>query len=182
MFEVEQKYRVDCVSDVAVQLEALHAIPIPRQVHEDIYYAHPSRDFRETGEALRIRKINSVASVTYKGPKVPAQMKVRKELEWSLGSGDLDGSQIMELFQMLGFAEVATVRKKRDLYQLPDDLTVVLDEVDQLGNFAEIERIVTHESQIEPAMAAIGELGMQIGLKKKESQSYLGMLLQLPSN
>jgi predicted adenylyl cyclase CyaB len=57
----------------------------------------------------------------------------------------------------------------------------VLDQVDGLGCFAEIERIAADEAQVELAKQAIEELESRLGLEKKESRSYLGMILELPN-
>lgn len=180
VFEVEQKYRVEQVSALLEQLQKHGAESSGREFHEDTYFSHPSRDFRESGEALRIRKLNGKAMVTYKGVKFPGNIKIRKELEWSLEPGDSNGGKMMELFELLNFEKVATVRKTRDVFRLPsDDLTVVVDQIDGLGEFSEIERIVHDRSQIDAATAAIYELGLKLGLKKKEARSYLGMLLEL---
>ena len=49
------------------------------QEHVDTYYNHPSRDFAETREALRIRRVDGVPMVTYKGTKLPGEVKARRE-------------------------------------------------------------------------------------------------------
>jgi len=182
VFEVEQKYQVEKRLAVEERLLAFNAKIIGQEVHEDVYYSHPSRDFRESGEALRIRKVNGVPMVTYKGPRMPGKIKVRKELEWRLDPGDARGSQMAELLESLGFGKVAAVCKIRDVYRIPNsEITVVLDQVDGLGCFAEIERIAADEAQIELAKQAIEELESRLGLEKKESRSYLGMILELPN-
>ena len=182
MLEIEQKYRVEDASRLVRQLERINASERDEEFHVDTYYAHPCRDFRESGEALRIRRVNNAPMVTYKGPKLPGDVKARQELEWSLDPGDRDGSHMMELLNLLGFEEVATVRKTRRVFFLSDaEITLVIDQVDLLGCFAEIERVIADVSLVETAREMIKSQGIRLGLEKKENRSYLGMLLELPN-
>ena len=127
MLEVEQKFRVDEEAKLLSCLEAIGAVADTTEIHEDIYYAHPARDFRQTTEALRIRVVNGVPMITYKGPKLPGSMKVRKELEWRLDPGDPCGRQTMEMLDLLGFKPVANVRKSRNVFRLSEShLTVAV--------------------------------------------------------
>lgn len=182
MLEIEQKYRVEDASRLLRQLERINASERDEEFHVDTYYAHPCRDFRESGEALRIRRVNNAPMVTYKGPKLPGDVKARQELEWRLDPGDRDGSHMMELLNLLGFEEVATVRKTRRVFFLSDaEITLVIDQVDLLGCFAEIERVIADVSLVETAREMIKSQGIRLGLEKKENRSYLGMLLELPN-
>ncbi len=180
MLEVEQKFRVDEEAKLLSCLEAIGAVADTTEIHEDIYYAHPARDFRQTTEALRIRVVNGVPMITYKGPKLPGSMKVRKELEWRLDPGDPCGRQTMEMLDLLGFKPVATVRKSRNVFRLSEShLTVAVDNVERLGLFAEIECLVSEVPEIDGAKKRIQQAQLQLGLEKKEKRSYLGMLLEL---
>lgn len=182
LLEIEQKYRVEDASRLLRQLERINASERDEEFHVDTYYAHPCRDFRESGEALRIRRVNNAPMVTYKGPKLPGDVKARQELEWRLDPGDRDGSHMMELLNLLGFEEVATVRKTRRVFFLSDaEITLVIDQVDLLGCFAEIERVIADVSLVETAREMIKSQGIRLGLEKKENRSYLGMLLELPN-
>ena len=57
-YEVEQKFLVDDPEALQNRLIELGASPSPSEQHSDTYYNHPCRDFSETHEALRIRRIN----------------------------------------------------------------------------------------------------------------------------
>jgi adenylate cyclase class 2 len=181
MFEVEQKFHIDDLADLEKRLREIGAVEQSSQQHIDTYYNHPSRDFAETREALRIRRVDGVPMVTYKGTKLPGKVKARRELEWRLDPGDPDGTKMEELFQMLGFRRVAAVSKRRRCYQMPvesADIGVMIDQVDSLGLFAEIELIANESSEIEIARGRIGQLGERLGLHRAESRSYLRMILE----
>ena len=148
-----------------------------------------SRDFVQTKEALRIRSIDSVASVTYKGPKLPvgdSALKARKEIEWCLAPGDADGSQMEQLLLALGFSAVTTVRKERQSFGWPETdpqlsaFTVTIDQVQEVGLFAEIELLIPDQSsdEIDAAGERISDLAGRLGLSKSVPQSYLELLLK----
>ena len=146
----------------------------------DTYFNHPSRDFAETKEAFRIRRVDGIPMITYKGSKLPGAIKARRELEWRLDPGDPDGAKMEQLLELLGFRQVAVIEKRRRHFSFPgelDDFGVVIDEVTSLGSFAEIELIVSDSSQIDIARQRIGQLGERLGLHRAEQRSYLGMLL-----
>ncbi|EMI22099.1 adenylyl cyclase related protein [Rhodopirellula maiorica SM1] len=195
MFEVEQKFHLDDSTATEAKLVKIGFQAIETQTHRDTYYNHPCRDFAESKEALRVRRINGVPRITYKGTKLPGAIKARRELEWELGPGDADGEKTEALLQLLGFQRVAEVCKARSVFEPVlvdpekssleaglgdlDGFSVVLDEVQQVGRFAEIELIVKHESDVEQARDRIGRLAERLGLQRSESRSYLRMLLEV---
>ncbi|MFK8111286.1 MAG: class IV adenylate cyclase [Rubripirellula sp.] len=180
MYEVEQKFHVDDLAALESRLTELNAIEGAVQQHEDIYYNHPSRDFAESQEAFRVRRVDGVPMITYKGQKLPGEVKARRELEWRLDPGDSDGMKTEELLSLLSFPMVATVTKQRRCFsigQSSGQIAVVIDTVDCLGLFAEIELVVSDSSEVEAARRRIVELGTQLGLLRTESRSYLRMIL-----
>jgi adenylate cyclase class 2 len=180
-FEVEQKYHVDDLDTLERKLRQWGAVEQPPHQHSDTYFNHPSRDFAQTQEALRIRRVDGCPLVTYKGPKLPGAIKARRELEWQLDPGDPDGTKMEELLEVLGFRRVAMVRKQRRRFAMSGDLAdfgVVIDQVARLGLFAEIELIVADHAHIESSRDRIGRLGEQLGLHRSEPRSYLRMLLE----
>lgn len=181
LLEVEQKYHVDDVASLLRELDNLSATELPHEVHHDRYFNHPSRDFSQTDEALRIRCINGAPSVTYKGPKHPGAIKVREELEFSVGTEDKDGLLLQKLLRKLSFHEVMVVSKTRRSFALADralPMTVTVDDVQELGQFAEIEVLAADQQQVETAKALILELAENLGLRKSEPKSYLRMVLE----
>ena len=82
--EVEQKFAVPDLGQLQTRLLELGAKAGEPQLQVDQYFAHPARDFAQTDEALRIRRIGQSNFVTYKGPKIDATTKTRRELELPL--------------------------------------------------------------------------------------------------
>ena len=112
-YEVEQKFPVAHMSDLEIKLAGLGATLSATEVEVDLYFAHPARDFTKTDEALRIRRKGTSHYLTYKGPKIDATTKTRREIELPLGSEDQSAAAWTELLMALGFTAVAEVRKSR---------------------------------------------------------------------
>lgn len=196
MFEIELKYPVGDPLLLRQNLQRVHAQPLPTQNHVDVYYRHPSRNFAETGEALRIRRIDGQPYVTYKGPKTHVNtatakgIKVRRELEWPLFPGDPQGEQMSSLLSFLGFTQVAEVVKRREPFEIllsnssaagvPEGrlVTVTVDVVEHLGTYAEIESIASSEADRQAAIEAVSKLAEQLELGSPEPKSYLRMVVE----
>ncbi|MCM2372504.1 class IV adenylate cyclase [Aporhodopirellula aestuarii] len=191
MFEVEQKYHVHNRAELVERLAIEDAILVSENENRDTYYNHPCRDFSQTGEALRVRRIDGVPLVTFKGTKRPGLVKAREELEWRLDPGDDDGTKMERLLIHLGFREVATVTKRRETYRLggaEDAITITIDEVASLGRdgqaglFAEIECVLPDanptDDTIEATRARVSSLALTLGLREPEPRSYLRMQLE----
>lgn len=183
-FEVEQKYVVSAPERLLSELARLGLENVKLETHQDIYFRHPSRNFRETDEALRIRVLGDSAVVTYKGPRLPGPVKTRPEIELDIRTADIE--QWSEMYQHLGFLIAAEVHKTRQVFQPTSEselnrefgaMVVAVDRVEQLGSFAEIEQIVSDKSKLDEARRAIETLAERLGLMDVQPKSYLGMLL-----
>src|SRR5438067_6685948 len=117
-FEVELKFPLSNPEDVTLQILALGARRGKTVRHYDLYWQHPSRDFRQTHEALRLRRCDDDLMITYKGPVVDAQTKTRHEIEIPVGRELPDFDRLGELLTLLGFKEVRPVEKTRSLFHL----------------------------------------------------------------
>ncbi len=151
----------------------------PPLTQVDRYFAHPSRDFAATDEALRIRTHGENAWVTYKGPKIDTTTKTRREIDFPLPAGDELSSLFQELLEALGFHEVATVRKSRRTAAIDWQgraFHIDLDEVEQLGSFVELETVVA-ESDLDMARHQLDALRDELALSGDERRSYLELLL-----
>jgi adenylate cyclase, class 2 len=184
-YEVEQKHRAGDVSALEARLAARGVAIEPPAVQSDRYFGHPGRNFAQTDEALRIRTTAGRSFVTYKGPRLDATTKTRRELEFPLHDSDVGGSQFAELLTALGFRPVATVRKSRRKFYISHtgrEVEGAIDEVDGVGTFVELE-LVADEAALEETKQIICELAVELELGAIERRSYLEMLLEklLPS-
>lgn len=181
-YEVEQKFPVPDVAALEAKLAAMGAAISEPGPEVDLYLAHPARDFAQTDEALRIRRQGPSNSITYKGPKIDRTTKTRREIELPLPPGEESAEAWAELLATLGFTPVAEVRKLRrkvDISWQDRRVEGSLDDVERLGDFAELELIV-EDAGVEAAKACIASLAEKLGLSGSERRSYLELLLALP--
>jgi adenylate cyclase, class 2 len=178
-YEVEQKFPIGDLGEIERHLITLGAVIEPPVVQVDLYFAHPARDFAQTDEALRIRRVGDESFITYKGAKIDQATKTRSEIELPLSTGEQSVTDWSELLEALGFRPVANVRKSRWSARLQwqgREVEVALDEVDGLGKFVELE-IHSDEAEVQTAMACLASLAAELGLGQGERRSYLELLL-----
>jgi adenylate cyclase class 2 len=197
MYEVELKVRADHDAVAArVRERGAAARGAVRQV--DTYYDAPHRSFADTDEALRLRETTPLVDaadaggdggpasgegdgeappptheLTYKGPKVDAAAKTREEFESTVGDADAVGAAL----SALGFAPAATVEKERRRFEL-DGYEVVLDDVDGLGEFVEVETTAAADALDAAREGAVDVLRtLSLADRERVRTSYLGLLL-----
>ncbi|MEM9365088.1 MAG: class IV adenylate cyclase [Planctomycetota bacterium] len=206
MHEIELKFAVENHVKVQARLSEVGAIETKQQNHVDTYFNHPCRDFAETTEALRVRVVDGVPKVTYKGSKLQgtgdaAAVKARLELEFDLHASDRNGEKMQTLLRHIGFVSVGQVKKRRRIFQWPGSSSdnsdamdfpteVTLDEVEHLGTYIEIETILEHpaerdnastnrsESTIQAAREHLLRVAQILGLGSPEPRSYLRLTLE----
>ena len=182
-YEVEQKFPVEDFEVVKSKLLANGAtVSAPRE-EIDTYYAHPSRDFARTDEALRIRRVGSASWITYKGPKVDATTKTRREIELPLSEEPEAVEYWPSLLEALGFlpvAEVRKIRRKAAVAWQDREIQATLDDVNEVGAFVELE-MGADENGLEAARDCIASLAEALGLRESERRSYLELLFERKS-
>lgn len=180
-FEVEVKYRCSAPALLLDQLRSMGAEPGGVVEQVDGYLAHPSRDFAQSNEALRIRREDGSNRLTYKGPKRGGPTKTREEVELPFEDGPEGYARMRRVFEALGFRLVAEVVKTRQSFHLESEagrLEIAIDQVDGLGSFVEVEAIADGEDDLARAQAAVLEAANRLGLHEVEPRSYLRMHLE----
>jgi|JI9StandDraft_2_1071091.scaffolds.fasta_scaffold70329_3 adenylate cyclase class 2 len=175
--EVEQKFRLNDVGALEKRLMESGASFVSNQEEVDTYLRHPSRDFSQTDEALRIRQIGDWSVITYKGPRKKGPVKVRKEIEIPIVQKTLP--MWLDVWSSLGFEEVAQVRKNRRAFKLEYKqrrFTITLDHVKDVGDFAEVELVVFDQAQADLAAEAIQDVAALLELHDLERRSYLSLV------
>ncbi len=145
-------------------------------IMSDTYLSHPSRDFSETDEALRIRTVKDLEDgrvqvyLTYKGPKLSKRSKARYEMELKIPGGD----GMREILERLGFRKVLKVIKERRTFTM-DDMEACIDLVPDLGCFLEVEVM---DDDIKRGEARVLKFLEDWELEKTERRSYLELLME----
>ncbi len=167
MIEVEVKARAK--KETIERIAALGATPLRVENHRDLYFNSPSRDFKQSDEALRIRIKEDGARLTYKGPRLDQQTKSRRELTVKID----DPTQMREILSFLGFVLSAEVRKRRTKYSY-QGMVIALDEVEGLGTFLEVE--AQAEADWENEKERVLSVLKKLELKDTIRRSYLELL------
>ena len=186
MYEVELKFAVSGRAALERRLVEMGGRLAEPQEQVDRYFAHPCRDFAQTDEALRLRRVGDSVAITWKGPRIDAATKTRREIELELAPlpAALDAGPTLsswtELLEALGFRRVMEVAKRRQPLRLVWQgaaVDVALDTVAGLGEFLELE-IMAAEGEVPAARARLESLAQEIGLGPTERRSYLELILQ----
>jgi adenylate cyclase class 2 len=183
-YEVEVKVAIDSSEEMEERILNLGAKKINREVQKDAYFDHPCKTFRDTDEALRIRSRQQIEvdetdsdrglfEITYKGPKIDSTTKTRIEATVNLD----DSKEMTRIIENLGFKRVATVIKKRQFFTLPE-MTLSIDEVEDVGFFMELESVVSAKD-VDEARETIFSTMKKLGLDPSQSirASYLELYL-----
>ena len=178
MIEVELKAKLEKedIPNFIRKLEDLGFERLVKKEEVDIYFNGIDRDFRETDEALRIRKSLNIDEkyvkcyMTYKGPKMDNISKTREEFEVQVS----DGESTKIILEKLGFKPVEPIVKIREIYK-KDDIRVSIDEVDNVGTYVEFEKMVKLESEKEDAIKELINLmkSLNISNDRLVKTSYL---------
>ena len=178
-YEVENKYRIESANSIEDRLAELGCQFAAAVTQRDEYFNHPSRDFAETDEALRIRSVGDENRITYKGPKLDTATKTRKEIEPLVGPGGENADLLASVLIELGFRRVRVVEKRRRTANFLWEtfpVEAALDEVTGLGSFLELE-ISADDENLQAAQAGLNSLANHLGLSTPERRSYLELLL-----
>jgi adenylate cyclase, class 2 len=178
-FEIEMKFKVDSFKDIEAKL-ANGGGPY-EEVETDTYYDHPCRSFKDTGEALRIRTVDTEEHkvLCYKSGKSGDGVKAKREIEIPIDdqyAGDLE-----DILHALGFSESITVEKWRRSYSRKASgfpITICLDDVNNLGEFVEVEIICEQDSR-QQAEQVVKAVANKLGLKDPVTKGYAAMMHEL---
>ena len=186
VYEVELKFPVADPAAVERRLADLGGTWSTAVDQVDRYFAHPSRDFAVTDEALRLRQVGDDVVVTWKGPRIDAATKTRREIELAVApvaAGQPDGAATIarwtDLLEALGFRQVREVAKRRrtaSVCRADAEIEAALDDVAGLGWFLELEERAT-PADVDRARERLGALARDIGCGTPERRSYLELLL-----
>jgi adenylate cyclase, class 2 len=89
---------------------------------------------------LRVRNQNDKYFFTLKMSQSNRQDSIEREM--SIG----DGPMMIEILKLMGWQEAPTVDKRRNKTNFKD-MEIVLDHVEELGEFIEVEKVVKNENE-----------------------------------
>ncbi len=187
MIEVEVKLKINSAESIEKKLIELGFKKGQTLQEIDYYYNGVDRDFRASGEALRLRLVESLdgsavvadrpgeplIQMTYKGPKLDNVSMSRVEHQVNIDNFET----MLSILSSLGYKPVDPVIKlRRELFS--EEICACVDTVDGLGDYLELEIMVDEESQREKALDRISVVLKQLGysISDTTTTSYLSML------
>lgn len=186
MYEVELKFPIADAADIERRLGAAGGRFSEAVEQVDRYFGHPARDFAATDEALRLRLSGGAVAITWKGPRIDAATKTRREIELAaapVAEGAAAGPDTIarwtELLEALGFGRVREVVKRRRTAVVARDgveIEAALDEVVGLGTFLELEARAA-AGDVDRVRGPVEALARDLGCTAPERRSYLELLL-----
>jgi adenylate cyclase class 2 len=194
MIEVEIKVQILDQESLKKKFEENNGIYKISLIHKDTYFNMPKglRNFKETDEALRLRKsiefnknndskkqiINYY--ITYKGKKMDLSTKTRKELDIKIESL----AKMKLLLEELGFQEIFTVKKERDLFEFEFKnyyIEALIDYIPILDQyFLEVEFLLDSSENLEESKEVLFDFLRLLGIEKEASirKSYLELIAE----
>lgn len=194
MIEVEIKVQISDPFSMRKKFESNQGSYKFSLIHEDTYYNMPKglRNFKKTDEALRLRKSIKFDKnkkwdvkktdyfITYKGRKIDTLTKSREEIDLKIDNID----KMKEIFELLGFQEVLTVKKERDLFLFQYKnyrIEALIDYLPALKQyFIEVEYLLDSRENIEKTREILFDFLGLFGIHKEDSikKSYLELILE----
>lgn len=167
--EIEAKFRLDPATEAA--LLARLGPPEAELAQRDVYLKTAGLPV-----ALRVRQDGEAACVTLKSGFTKVQgIRVRDEWEPKIAPEELE--TWLTIFERLGFPAGTTVEKARRVWTLPGGVHVLVDRLDEVGTFCEVEAVADDaEAALARLEAAIEGLGL--GALPRLTQSYRDLVEQ----
>ena len=175
MIEVEIRAKIENNDSLKESLNSIGIQFIKTIKQEDRIFGHPkfldeNTKIIEGGLSARIRGVNNIFKLEFK--------EIVRQGGGIEISGDLDDAKEgIELLNKLGFEEAFAISKVRDIYKY-NNFEIVLDHVEQLGNFIEIEKMVDSKEEIEKAREDCINLLNKISPESKITDEKYGDMMQ----
>ena len=178
--EVEVKASVPSVSEAEEMVRRAGGAFVKEALQEDVYLRHPCVDLRASDEALRLRREGDACIITFKGRRRGGSAKIREEVEVRAeGFGEA-----LAIFERLGFSPAVTIVKRRREFRL-GGAAVVIDSVDGLGSFIEVEvKSGQGDGSFEAAKRELFAVTDRLGIGRERllTDSYLELLASRSSD
>ena len=134
MLEQEIKLQFPTLHVARAAVAAAHGcLVVPRRLIDDQLFDTPDGRLGRAGTALRLRRDRDHAVLTVKGPVLPGAVKIREELETSIGDARIAEAMLVAL----GFQPYFRAQKYREEYTI-GSAHLSVDEA-PVGVFVEVE-------------------------------------------
>lgn len=177
MIEVEIRGKAKSLNSVRKTLKDVGATPKGKKKQVDKIFGHPmfldsQNMIIEGGLVARIRQVNTEIKLEFK-----EILRQSGGIEIQAGLDSMEEG--IKLLDKLKFNEAFTVAKERESYSYKE-FTICLDEVEQLGSFVEIEKMISidKKSEKDKARNECLDLLKSLAPKSKIENKKYGDLMQ----
>jgi predicted adenylyl cyclase CyaB len=185
MYEFEVRYAVSDQSLILQSLGQIEAEFKTKLVQKDYYFTPPNVKANERGSILRIREETLEGGIkrvllSYKTPNVLNKgVETREETEVEV-LGDVQ--TVIRLLQKLQATSLVSVTKERKEYALTYEhanFAIVLDRVETLGSFVEIELVSPDKQDVDQLIELGEKIAVKLGIdpSKKISLGYHELIM-----
>lgn len=148
MIEIEIRAKITDLNKIKKQLQEMGAKFNGSKKQIDRIFGHKqfldeNKMIIEGGLSARIRTIDSNSALEF---KEISREKGGMEITANLSNANIG----IEFLEKLGFEEAFTITKDREFYSL-NDLEIALDNVEKLGQFIEVEKMINYTDNKEDA-------------------------------
>ncbi|MFA6896979.1 MAG: class IV adenylate cyclase [Patescibacteria group bacterium] len=169
MIEIEIRAKIHNPDEIKKKLADLGAIWNGSKRQTDRIFGHKqfldeNNMIIEGGLSARIRTIDNKSALEFK--------EISREKGGMEINADLSDANIgIEFLEKLGFEEAFTVAKQRDFYSCKN-LEIAVDDVEQLGHFVEIEKMIDFgrdkDAAKQECLDFLKELGEDLIVEKRK--------------
>lgn len=172
MKEVEVKIKIDNPEAVKTVLEKRGFVFSKPVTQKDIIFADVDTikkfdQFVSNVNFLRIRETGGKILFTLKRPQTNELDSIECEIEVN------DAKKLEDIIQYLGYEKAVEVKKTRATAK-HGDYEILLDHVEGLGDFLEVEKIISLDEDSEKTQQEILSFLKDVGIKTDDSQVTRG--------
>lgn len=162
--ENEVKYQLKNIGNIKEKLSSLGFVFIKKIYQEDHYFSPPHKNFAGTKKYyLRLRHGNEKSSFAYH--------VVHNDLQTEETEVHIEEFEnLLKILELLDFKTDCVVKKERLVYK-KEDIEIVLDNIETLGTFIEIEYCGEFTDKIEKQF---NEIAVLLNLKKEDKITGVG--------
>lgn len=175
MIEVEVRGKIKDIDFVKESLNKIETRSVKNVKQIDRIFGHPKfldkeNKIIEGGLVARIRQVDNSARLEF---KEIIRQGGGFEIEVNLDNVDFG----IKLLEKLDFNESFVVSKIRDIYKY-NDFEIAIDQVEQLGSFIEIEKMVSSKEEIDRTRQECVKLLKQISPDAQITNEKYGDMMQ----
>jgi len=173
MIEVEIRARLKDPKKFVEKLESMNAKFLGELIQSDSIYAYekPGKPIKENGIMARIREENGKSKLEFK--EICREKCAGLEIKANISNKEI----AKRLLSKLGLNTLCEINKKRRLFSI-EEFEISVDNVEGLGDFVEIEKIVENDDESEAAKNSCIEFLRSIVGDVKLEGPYGDLLLE----